>query len=83
MNWLGIIMNWLGIIKKPSKQRLKRWLETRFAAKSASAEWNTPKKFRLDTPTADLARKSGEKRKADFEHEAALVTKHHMRALCF
>ena len=55
----------------------------RFAAKCASAEWNTPKKFRLDTPTADLARKSGEKRKADFEHEAALVTKHHMRALCF
>ena len=47
-------------------RKSKRWLESRFSAKCASAEWNTPKKFRHDTPTAVLGRETGQKRKADF-----------------
>ena len=39
------------------------------------------KKFRRDTPTAELSKQSGEKRKIDSEHESALVTKQHMRAI--
>ena len=62
-------------------RRSKEWLQSGFSAQCAPADWNTPKKFRRDTPTAALGKQSGEKRKVDFEHESALVTKHHMRAI--
>ena len=54
-------------------RKSKRWLESRFSAKCASAEWNTPKKFRHDTPTAVL----GERNRS--EKESRLW--HHMRAI--
>lgn len=59
------------------------WLQTRFGCNQMSAEYNTPKKFRQDTPTAEAGRLSGQKRKAEWEPEMQMLSKHHMLALTY
>lgn len=59
------------------------WLEKRFGGGDSTAEWNTPKRYRRNTPTAFLGRESGEKRKAEFETMTSMATKHHVRALTY
>jgi len=59
----------------------KTWLRQVFTGDEVM-QWNTPtKKARNDTPTAELGRLSGQKRKANFTGDCDMVTKHHVKAL--
>mmetsp|Transcript_62135 Transcript_62135/g.189725 ORF Transcript_62135/g.189725 Transcript_62135/m.189725 type:complete len:422 (-) Transcript_62135:102-1367(-) len=61
----------------------KGWLRRIFGSHKDGAEWNTPKKYRGNTPTALSGRTEGRKRKAEFEDAETAATKHHMKALAY
>lgn len=61
----------------------RQWMRSLFGSDEEGAEWNTPKKFRSDTPTALSGKKEGCKRKAEFEGVASTATKYHVKALTY
>lgn len=61
----------------------QQWLHNDFCAKDASADWNTPKRFRESTPTAREGTLSGEKKRRVFEPMNELVQKQHVRCLMY
>ena len=45
------------------------------------ADWNTPNKYRRDTPTAETRKKAGLNRQAEFKPVAMQASKYHVKAL--
>mmetsp|Transcript_91241 Transcript_91241/g.294972 ORF Transcript_91241/g.294972 Transcript_91241/m.294972 type:complete len:383 (-) Transcript_91241:232-1380(-) len=59
----------------------RQWLRGSFGADAGGAEWNTPKKYRKDTPTAESGAKEGRKRRSEHDPALNLVQKHYCKAL--
>ena len=63
--------------------KAKVWLRSIFGSSQNGAEWNTPKKFRTETPTAESGKKAGHKRKHEFDKCDTVASKYHIKALTY